>query len=210
MKKMFALSDLIDYCCGSTDCQKSLRRLSKVYKLMGRLRDHSNAMTLCLEYNIDRSIFDHEQKILKATRKKLKAKIERIEDDWGKIKRANDKRLKSITDTQCKIYLREKYGDIERVTGASPGAEELHTIRRSIRHLLCISPLCGGDNAMLKPSDADRLDRLQRDIGDWHDMVVFMDKLKALGYDSSHPKEYAALRRKEKALRRFMEKNIIS
>lgn len=209
IKKIFALSDLIDQCSGNTDSSTSLRPLSRIFKLMGRMRDHSHAMTLCLEYQIDRSILDKEGKSLHRCSKKLRSRIGDMLEEWSKIKKSNTKRLKPITEANWKLYLHNKYDEIARVTGASPTAEELHAIRRSIRQLLCNSQIGGQDHTVVTSADMARLDRLQSDIGDWHDMAVFMGRLRAVGYDTSHPREYAAVRRKEKQLRQLISKNIL-
>ena len=206
IKKEFALGEMIDHCTATMQCHKSLRPLAKIFKLMGILRDHSNAMELCKQYKIDYRIFDNEKRTIKRTRKMLRSKINELHSGRKKINRSISKLLQQIDEPQWESYLHDKRAEINSVLGASPTAEELHAIRRSIRHLLCMAQLCGDDASVLDLADATRLDSLQRGIGEWHDMVVFMTRLRELGYDSSHPHEYAMVKKKEKQLRRAIDK----
>jgi CHAD domain-containing protein len=205
IKKMRSLYELIDHADGSSDGKKQLKPLLDIFKLMGQLRDDSNMHLLCHQFKIDPKALGKQHDI-KTAYKKLEGKIEKHRDSFRKIKKRNTARLKKITAGAWEIYIREKHYDILRMLGTAPTDDDLHEVRKEIKHLLNnmkLSPQHA--NELVKEKEAGELDKLQDMIGCWHDCVLLASWLKKQGYHLSHRRQYAAILTQEKQLRKQIE-----
>lgn len=201
IKKINALYLFAECCEQGYDSHQELKPLRHIFKLLGKMRDYNRAMELCDKYKIDPIVFDKEAKEIKKIPAKIKALSEKHKADFHKIKRHNTQRLAHANTTLWRSYLHKRYEEIEQVIASYPPIGELHHIRRSVKYLLYDSHLSGGNAEDIIPArDAARLDQLQNDIGDWHDLKVLIDRLREIDYEHAFPKVYASVANDEAKL----------
>ena len=194
IKKITALYQFIESCEQDMDSRRELKPLRKIFRLLGRIRDHHRALALCRKYKVGTVIFRKEAKEIQKIPAKIKARVEKHKDDLKKIKKKNARRLRRSNSTLWKSYLHKKQEAISRIVAAHPPVEELHQARRSVKYLLYDTHLSGGNaEDIVKPADAERLDRLQDAIGDWHDLLIFAERLRQIDYEHARPRAYASI-----------------
>ncbi len=198
IKKLFALYEFLEYSSGER-CLDALHPLHKVFKLLGKLRDHSNLQSLCLEFGMDIVLKVGKEGNLKATHKRIKDQIGKHKDEFSKIKHSHAKLCQHVGAPVWEEYLKAKYNEIKAVT-SSPELEQLHDTRKRIKRLLYNAQLTGSISDAIKNIEA--LDKLQDLIGSWHDLVVFHDALIQSGADTVYHTQFTAVMRKEKKIRR--------
>jgi CHAD domain-containing protein len=202
-KKLLALYEFIAYCDKDFDCKKSLKPLLRIYKQLGKLRDHSNALSLCLEYKTGQEALDKDKKKLSPLRKKIKSGIEKHKKDFKKREKATEPYLAHISPYQWKKYLRDQLADSAAVLAAKPRARELHDLRKAVKSLHYNLGIADSRaQQAIDGSTASTLDKLQGDIGQWHDLLTFRHRLRAAGYDSSQPGIYTSLLQAELQMKR--------
>jgi CHAD domain-containing protein len=203
IKKISALYEFAESCDKKYDSHRELKHLTRIFKLLGRMRDYNRALVLCRKFKVDTGTFGKEEKDINKIPEKIKAKADKYKSDFRKIKKENTKRLRHANTTLWKAYLRKKYEEIGAVIAAHPPIEDLHHARRSVKYLLYDTHLSSDDaEDIIKPDAAAQLDKLQNSIGDWHDMMVFTDKLRKMRYDGAHPAAYASVVKSEAKLRK--------
>lgn len=205
IKKLMALYEFLEY-CGGGECVRVLHPLHRVFKLLGRLRDHSNSVDLCHEFKMDTGAVNEKKNKLKRIHKKIKWQVEKHKNEFRKIKHAHAKLCRHTDPRKWKKYLKEKYEEVHTMTIA-PTPEQLHHARKCIKYLLYNAQLSGSTEKMVK--NADALDKLQDVLGRWHDLVVFHEALRETGIDLTHHAQYTAVMRKEKKLRREISDSIV-
>ena len=195
IKKITALYEFVAYCDKKFKDKKILKRLRQIFKLLGRLRDHSNALGLCLDFKIDISILDHERHKLKGTHKKIIALAERCKNNLRKMQHSAAKHLYLTDADQWKKYLHEKHLEISNSLAGTPTAEHLHETRTVINQLIYNAGLSSAE--IIKREELTRLDRIEKLINQWHDVCVFRGKLDEVNFKIAEPKIYAAIKKKE-------------
>jgi CHAD domain-containing protein len=198
IKKITALFEFVGYCDRHFDDKKVLKPLRHIFKLLGRLRGHSNALSLCLEFKIDIGILDHERHKLKGTHKKIIALAEKHKSDFRKIQRSAAKHLHHTNADQWKKYLHEKHLEISDSLAGTPTAEHVHETRMAIKSLIYNAAWFAP--VIIKRAEIDRLDKTEKLINRWHDVCVFRSKLDVVNYKTSSPKIYAAIKKKEQLM----------
>jgi CHAD domain-containing protein len=205
IKKLTALYEFLEY-CGDGECVRALHPLHRVFKLLGRLRDHSNSVDLCHEFKMDTAVIEKRNASLRKIHKQIKVQLEKHKGTFRKIKHTYSKQCRHTDSVKWKKYLTEKYVEVRTMT-SSPTAEHLHHARKCIKYLLYNAQLSGGTAKTIK--NAEALDKLQDLLGRWHDLVVFHEALIETGTDLTHHALYTAVMRKEKKLRREISDSIV-
>lgn len=194
IKKITALYQFVESCEPDMDSRRELKPLRRLFRLLGRIRDHHRALALCRKYKVGTAIFHKESKKIEKIPAKINARVEKHKEDLKKIKKKNARRLRHSNSTLWKSYLRKEQEEIGRIIAAHPPIEELHQARRSVKYLLYDTHLSGGNaEDIVKPDDAIRLDQLQNAIGDWHDLQIFAERLRQIDYEHARPKAYASI-----------------
>ncbi len=198
IKKITALYELIGYCDKDFDGKKILRPLSRIFKLLGRLHDHSNALGLCLDFKIDISILDPERRKLKGTIKKILSLAEKHKSDLRKIKRSGVKHLQHTDTDKWEKYLHKKHLNITNSLAGTLTEKQLHETRTAIKKLIYNAGLYSTET--IKKPEIARLDRIEKLINQWHDICVFRSKLDEMNFKIAAPKIYGAVKRKEQLM----------
>ncbi len=198
IKKITALYELINYSDKDFNDKKILKPLTRIFKLLGRLRDHSNALSLCLDFKIDISILDPERHKLKGTHKKIIVLTEKPKSDFRKIEQSASKHLHHTDTDMWEKYLHKKYSEITKALSKPLTAEELHETRTAIKKLIYNAGIYSSE--IIKKEELTRLDQIEKHINQWHDASVFCDKLDEMNFKIAAPEIYAAVKKKEQLL----------
>jgi|GEM_PF-3081871 len=198
IKKLNALYEFVGYCDRGFDDKKILGPLRHIFKLLGRLRDHSNALSLCLEFKIDIRILDPEERKLKSIHKKIRGHADKHKSTFRKIEKNAAKHLHHIDADKWKKYLHNKHLKITNSLAGTPTAEQLHETRSAIKKLIYNAGLYGVE--IIKKTELTRLDQIEKLINQWHDVCVFCSMLDEVNYKMSSPKIYAAIKKKEQLM----------
>ena len=202
IKKLIALYDVIYTTLPDTEKRRELEPLRKIFKKLGKLRDHDNAIRYCAAFKIDPGIFDSKHKSLHSCRKKIRHLIDKCKAVFRKTEKENALRLAQISEEQWKIYLRNKYERINLALHDKLNTEILHQLRRDIKQLLYNISSEPGMAALMPATESEWLNHIGSLIGDWHDLALFYDSVLEMGYCGRFPDTAAAIKRREQLLRR--------
>lgn len=202
IKKLMALYDLLYSSLPDTDRKRELEPLLKIFKKLGKLRDHDNAIRYCAAFKIEPGIFDRQNKSLHSCRRKLKYYIDEYKAALKKIEKENAQRLPQISEEQYRDYLHSRYKRISLALHDKLNTKILHQLRRDIKQLLYNLSSVPMLSAVLAATESERLYRIESLIGDWHDTALFYDSVLATGYCGRFPETAAAIKRREQLLRR--------
>ena len=204
IKKLMALYEFLEYSSGKK-CLKALHPLRRIFKLLGRLRDHSNMLDLCHEFGMGTVMMVEKKAILKGLHKKIKEQVEKHKREYRKIKHAHAKLCDHVDAALCAKYLQKKYKEIQSLI-SSPEPKRLHDARKYIKHLLYNTEFTRGIGGKIK--NAEALDKLQDVLGRWHDVAIFHEAMLESGADTVYHAQFTAVLRREKKLRREISDSI--
>jgi CHAD domain-containing protein len=202
IKKLVALYDHIAFSVAGYNNRRELEPLMKIFKKLGKIRDHSNALKFCEAFKINDDVFSKQKKSLPLLRKKLHNLIDKNKGELKKIEKAHARYLALVTEQQWRAYLHIRYERICRAQLDKPNAETLHQLRRDIKQLLYNAGIAVSAAAMISTAENQRLRHIESLIGDWHDIELFYDKLLQMGYCGRFPATGASIRQREQQLRR--------
>ena len=191
IEKITALCEFIHFSEPAADVHSELKPIRHIFKLLGQIRDLHRAMDLCEEFKIDESLCEQHQS-MKRIRHKIKAQYAKHKDQLRKIRKRNTKRLLQTNAVTLRTYLHEQQTELSTLLSVHPSLQALHETRKYIKYLLYTAALAPAQRVVSK-ADMTRLDKLQDQIGDWHDLCLFIERLKKCGYDEKQPETYARI-----------------
>jgi CHAD domain-containing protein len=178
LKKIHAFLQFCRVCSRESVSVKYLRTIKKMFKLAGKIRDAHNFLQLAQDHLFGETTFQTRQRLyIKNRTGKFESKAGYYRKKIKKVGRSLKTRVQPI-NTNC---IRSWYASKLNETGKAllgKGTEQLHVSRKRIKQLLYMDGLLAQSQTARIPLDIAYLDTLQEDIGQWHDLVSFIQLLK--------------------------------
>jgi CHAD domain-containing protein len=205
-KRITALYHFIETCNGDFDCRKELKPIIEIFKLSGKVRDYRNAKTFCSKYGVSHAYFIDEAKKQQKYLKELKHKRKKYRDKFEDIEATANYFLKDLQSEQLTRHLITGKEEIIRNLQKKPQGKALHEVRKKIKELYFMAGLGVNERrGILNTDDLKSLDKLQDDIGNWHDISKFHEKVQQSA-EGGHPNKLASATGEEKRLLREIRK----
>lgn len=199
IKKINSFFHLLGYCDPDFDAGRTLKPLNKLFKQMGKVRDHDSLLQLCSRFHIDLLAFPGDHRREKKAYKKLHRHCDNCRDEFRQMKKSGTRQLKHVSIDKWKEYIKGESKNIFRVASSGVTQEACHPMRKSIKHLAYNAGI-RDTNGLIKKTAIDQLDQMQDRIGEWHDIAKFRSRIEIIQYGLTHKKEFAAIARAEKKL----------
>jgi CHAD domain-containing protein len=199
-KRLTALYHFIEACNSDFNSDKELKPIREIFKLSGKVRDYRNAKTFCSKYGVSHAYFIDEAKKQQKYLKELKHKRKKYRDKFGELEAKANYYLKNIQADQMKRHLITQKEEIIKDLLKKPAGKALHETRKKIKDLYFMAQLgIYQRRSILNKNDLKNLDKLQTDIGNWHDLSKFREKAQQ-GLQAGRPHKLASAIEEEKKL----------
>jgi len=207
IKQLTSLYHFIESCDLNFNGNKLLKPIEKIFKLSGKVRDYRNAKQFCNKYKIEQKAFRNEAKKQEDYLEQLQQKHKRHTLDFKKLENKTNHELRGIGKEQIKNYLRVKRQEAITDLGKKSNDKALHEVRKKIKELCYIANISSFERkGICNAQDLKKLDKLQDDIGNWHDISKFSQKLQGF-FKAKQSRLPQAIAREEQRLLKEIRKN---
>jgi CHAD domain-containing protein len=175
VKKIRALLMLLDVALSQKKLSKSFKPVRKIFKDGGVIREAYINIQLSSHYELKNEDFILEQvndmdKAITDFRESGKKYLKTIKTAHSEI----ENELEAIADEQVQEFYKSQLEQIALVLSLNEFNDALHDCRKKIKTLVYNRKVAGKALEGNLDLDNDYLDKLQGQIGDWHDTILAM------------------------------------
>jgi CHAD domain-containing protein len=175
VKKLRALLTLIDVALSQKKLSKIFKPVRKIFKHGGLIREAYINIQLSSHYNLknDEFIQDQVNEMENAAagfRENGKKYLKVIKTIHGELEGA----LEAIADEQVNEFYKDQLEQIAATLGSNEFSDALHDCRKRIKTLIYNRKVAGKALEGNLDLNNDYLDKLQDQIGNWHDTILAM------------------------------------
>lgn len=187
VKRLKALLRFLDYFSEKPKAKKVLKRINKLYKSAGALRDLQIQTSLLDKYShyagsdFNLYINQIDEKKEKALQLFKQYFFEFDLNDFIKISKKIENSINNIKSSnlieQTSLLIQSRIKEIENLTVAITDDSVLHLIRKYLKEILYIRESISEEDAffIIKNDKMQLISELEIKLGEWHDIKVFID-----------------------------------
>jgi len=173
VKKIRALLTLLDVSLGQKTLSKNFKPVRKIFKQGGVIREAYINLQLSSHYDLKNEEFileqvDNMEKAIIGFRDNGKKFLKVIKDAHGEL----EDELQAIDDEQISEFYKEQLEQIALALSENQFDDELHDCRKRIKTLVYNRKVAGKALEGSLDLNSDYLDKLQGEIGEWHDTII--------------------------------------
>ncbi len=186
VKRLRALLGFLDFMNEKPKTKKLLKRIRKLYRSAGALRDIQIQTNILKSYKKylrdDYNLYVKQLNEKKGkARKKLKQSLHEFDiNDFIKIRKRIEKSFKNIEKHRIiegsSQMFQNRLEEIEKLSFTITDDSVLHLIRKYMKEMIYIRDSIGDNSFFLQNSNKMQLfSELEVKLGKWHDLTVFID-----------------------------------
>lgn len=173
VKKLRALFTLLDAALSQKKLSKAFKPVRQIFKDGGVIREAYINIQLSSHYELKNEDFILEQvnemeKAMTGFRENGKKYLKTVKTVHKELEDA----LEAIADEQISGFYKDQLERIEAALGANQFTDELHDCRKRIKTLVYNRKVAGKALEGNLELNNDYLDKLQDQIGNWHDTII--------------------------------------
>lgn len=173
VKKSRALLTLLDATLSQKTLSKGFKPVKKIFKLGGVIREAYINIQLSSHYDLKNEDFikeqiDNMEKAILEFRDNGKKHLKTLRDVHDEL----EDKLQAIEDEQVSEFYKQQLEQIALALDANQFNDELHDCRKRIKTLVYNRKVAGSALEGNLDLNNEYLDKLQGQIGDWHDTII--------------------------------------
>ncbi|MBS1528681.1 MAG: CHAD domain-containing protein [Bacteroidetes bacterium] len=173
VKKLRALLLLLDTALGDKILSKGFKPVRKIFKQGGVIREAYINIQLSSHYDLKNDEFIQEQvdgmeKAIIEFRDNGKKHLKTIKEVHGEL----EHKLQGIDDEQVSEFYKQQLEQIALALSSNQFGDDLHDCRKRIKTLVYNRKVAGEALEGNLDLNSDYLDKLQGQIGEWHDTIL--------------------------------------
>jgi CHAD domain-containing protein len=173
VKKLRALLLLLDTALGQKALSKGFKPVRKIFKQGGVIREGYINIQLSSHYDLKDDKFIQEQvdgmeKAMIEFRDNSKKHLRTIKEARNEL----EGKLEAIEDEQVSEFYKKELEQIALALSENQFNDELHDCRKRIKNLIYNRKVAGTALEGIIDLNSEYLDKLQGQIGEWHDTII--------------------------------------